>query len=329
VLVRFFRSSFPIQYLAAGIVALVIWATALPHPPPMPVPSGPVPFYRFFFDLLTTVPRLAVIAGFCVVTVSAFWLNRIVSSNELVPKNSSLTAFVFILMMSYAPSQLTLTPVNISVLLMLYLLQSLMISYNRKEPFDLVYAAGFFITVAALFYLPILILYGFLLTSFIVYRTPNWREWVSSLIGLLTPVLFLAVWYFWFDRTVAELGLFREYFSNISVQNPWNTPTTVIPASLVLVMSLVGLYHTVTHVSEKTVEIRKKIILLIWLVFWAILCIPLSGSLLVWHPGLLFLAFAPATSSFFLALRKPGRWEFLLWGFLLLVLVNSILAQIF
>jgi hypothetical protein len=329
VLVRFFRSSFPIQYLAAGIVALVIWATALPHPPPMPAPSGPVPLYSFFFDLLGTLPRLAVIAGFCVVTASAFWLNRIVSSNELVPKNSSLTAFVFILMMSYAPSQLTLTPVNISVMLMLYLLQSLMISYNRKEPFDLVYAAGFFITVAALFYLPVLILYGFLLTSFIVYRTPNWREWISSLIGLLTPVLFLAVWYFWFDRTITELRLFAGYFSSISVQNPWDTFRTAIPGCLVLVMSAVGVYHTVMHVSEKTVEIRKKTILLNWLVFWAILCIPFSGSLLGWHPGLLFLAFAPATSSFFLALRKPGRWEFLLWGFLLLILVNSLIAQVY
>ena len=156
------------------------------------------------------MPVLASFLGLLLVLASGYWLNVILSSNEIIPKNSSLAAFLFVLLSFCIPGQLTLTPINISILLLIYLLKSLFQAYTRTEPVDLAFTTGFTIAIASLFYLPIIFFYGFLLTSFIVYRSMNWREWISSLIGLITPGLFLVTYYFWKETVGIKVN---EYIS--------------------------------------------------------------------------------------------------------------------
>jgi hypothetical protein len=325
VLVRFFRTSFATQYIAAGLFALAAWAAVLPDPPPMPEPSGPVVLYSLLYKLLSGSPILASLAGLAVVITSAFWLNLLLTRHEIVQKSSSLASFLFILMMCSHPGLMTLNPVNISVLLFLSLLKSLLESYNRPEPVDLMFSAGFMITFASLFYLPSILFYGFLLTAFLVYRTVKWREWAGSFVGLVTPLMFLAAYWFWTDRLTDVALEYSAYFNRISIENTWRTADRIIPAIFILVFAFIGMAYNFSHLSERTVETRKKLILLSWMVVWTAAAFPFAGGLLFFHPAIAFPALALFLANFYLGKKKPFRWELLLWAFIFTIALNQAL----
>jgi putative flippase GtrA len=151
---RFFRSGFVTQYLAIGIIGLLLWGRAFIDPPAMPAPDGPVPMYSLIYSLLHSLPHVAVILGFILTLASAYLLNRLLTRNEVLLKNSSLSSLIFIALMSYFPFLLTLHQVSIAALFLLMILERLYRAYSRSESLELTYVAGFMIGIASLFYLP-------------------------------------------------------------------------------------------------------------------------------------------------------------------------------
>ncbi len=327
-LVRFFRSSFAGQYIAAGVFAAVLWAFVLPAPPPMPEPSGPVILYQLLYRLLSGYPLVASVAGFFVMLVSAFWVNLLFSKHELITKNSSFAAFLFIVLSCWHPSLMTLTPVNLSVLFFLSVIQSMLLAYNRPEPVDLTFSAGFMIMAASFIYIPSLFFYGFLLTTFLVYRTVKWREWMGSFIGLFTPLLFMAVYWFWTDRFVEVITEYGRYFSTFLFRNPWSDAGLWVPALFFLVLTLAGFSFNFSHLQEKTVETRKKMLLLIWLAVWTLITSLYAGPLLVCHSLLAVPAIVPFISNLYLTRKRTLWWELFLWAFILVIGVNLALNLI-
>jgi len=328
VLVKFFRSSFATQYIATGILGVALWVLLIPAPPLMPAPSGPVPLYAVLYNLLSGLPVVASFLGLVIVLVSAFWLNDILTRNEIIPKNSSLAAFLFVLLSFCLPGQMTLTPVNISILLLIYLLRSLFQAYTKTEPVDLAFTTGFMIAIASLFYLPMVFFYGFLLTSFIIYRSMNWREWFSSLIGLITPGLFLATWYFWKETTIIKVKEYIGFITQVTFSNPWNNTATILPSAFVILFAILGLWYSLNHISEKTVEIRKKIILLFWLIVWTVITFPFAHQNLLIHSGIAMISISALTGNFYLALKKTRIWSLVIWAFIITLFITEILNSL-
>ena len=148
-MIRFFKSSFIIQYCAICITGLILWGRAFFEPPLFPEPEGFVPFYSFLYSLLSGFPLIQVISGYLVVIGSTLILNHVLYNQSIVQKSSSLAAFIFIILMSYHPELHTIQPVNIAVFFLLLILNQLLQSYNKEEPVDLIYSAGFFVAIGS------------------------------------------------------------------------------------------------------------------------------------------------------------------------------------
>jgi len=172
-LIKYFKSSFPGQYITIAVVGLIIWVLPVINPPQMPAPEGPVPLYILLYNWLSGMPYLAMAAGFLLVLFEAIWLNYLSTRHDLVQHNTSMASFMFILFVSILPAYLTLTPANITILLLILTLRSLFGAYNQVEANEQVFTAGFFVALASFFYLPSLLLYGFLVVCFIIFRTPD------------------------------------------------------------------------------------------------------------------------------------------------------------
>src|ERR1035437_1483732 len=127
---RFFRSGFATQYIAIGIIGILLWSRAFFSPPGMPPPDGPVPLYELIYALLNTSPHAASLIGFILTLLSAFLLNRLLTRNEVVLKNSSLSALIFIALMSYFPFLLTLHQLSIATFILIMILERLNKSYS-------------------------------------------------------------------------------------------------------------------------------------------------------------------------------------------------------
>lgn|GEM_PF-252251 len=325
--IKFFKSSFFSQYLATGVIGLSLWLRAFFEPPSLPVPYGPVPLYTLIYDLLDPVPRLAVILGFLLVLVEMFWFNLILNKHELVLKNSTLSALVFIILMSFYPEILILNPVNISVLFLLVIMYNLLISYKKPEHLDRTFAAGFFISVTSMFYIPFLLWFGLVIISFILFRSGKWRQWVSFLIGLLTPYLYLAAFYFWKDNLPEKVNEYAVFIYKVfSFPNPFQYDFHIL-GGLTLMLTIYGFFIFKSRPIEKTVEIRAKINLFLWIILFSILSFSFSGSMAVYHPVIAAPAFALVITCALLPIKKPVRIELLLIIYFLLILANNLVVH--
>jgi putative flippase GtrA len=278
------------------------------------------------YALLHGSPRAASMIGFILTLLSAFLLNRLLTSNEVVLKNSSLSALIFIALMSYFPFLLTLHQLSIATFILLMILERLYKSYSKSESLELTYVAGFLIGIASLFYLPFILFFFFLLISFIIFRNIDWHEWVGSFIGLATPYIFLSVYYFWFDEWMIIAHEYQHFFMISFDPAPFREPTFLILSGIVLVLLVLGLITGLSRLSEKTIEIRKKTILLIWLIPVMILSIFFSASLLKYHLLISFITLSGFLSMYLLKIRNTFWQELIFVGLLVILLLNNLLS---
>jgi hypothetical protein len=321
---RFFRSSFFSQYLAIIIAGLLLWSRAFFIPPLMPAAAGPVPFYKLLFLLLSEYPLIAVILGFLLNIGSAFFLNWILTKHEILPKNSSLAAFLYIFLVSYHPVFLTLHPVNICLFILLFVLEKLFDSYSREDPLELAYSAGFLIAAGALFYFPFLFFYAFVLIAFIAFRTLSPREWIGSFIGLVTPFIFLIVYYFWFDLVPVRLHEFLRSFIPGIDMTPLKSPGFMVFTIILAVLLLFGIFAGMSRISEKTIEIRRKTLLLVWLVVVVIPGFFFAGPLVTYQLLISFITVSALLSIYILRLKETFWQEVVLGLLILFVLIHNL-----
>ncbi len=321
--IKFFKSSFFIQYLVIGITGLCLWISAFITPPGMPAPEGPVPLYSLCYQMFHGMPLLATVIGFCLLLAETYWLTRILSHHELVLKNSSLSALVFLVMMSFLPDQLTLNPINIALGFMILILHHLLISYNKPEHLDRIFAAGFFTAIASMFYLPFILWFVFVIVSFLVFRAGNWRAWMAAFIGLITPFLYLAVWHFWHNELVVKALEFPIFFGHFLVfPNPFHADFWML-SGFTLLLALWGIF-LFQGGPQKTVEIRVKTNILLWTLVFTLLSFVFSRSMAIFHPALAMPALAMVITGTLIGLKKTRVAETILLVYFFSVLLNNL-----
>jgi hypothetical protein len=323
VFIKFFKSSFFSQYLVIGIIGTCLWLNAFINPPGMPAPEGPIPLYSLLYFLLSDKPVLASISGFIIVLAETYWLTRILSKHELVLKNSSLSALVFLVLMSFLPEQLTLNPINISMVFMMLILYHLLISYNKPEHLDRIFAAGLFTSLASLFYLPFLFWFFFVVISFLLFRALNWRSWIAAVVGLSTPFIYLAVWYFWQDQFLLRMYEYPAFFRQILIfPNPFH-PDFWILSGYTLILAVWGIFYFSSG-PEKTVELRAKTNILLWTIVFTIISFTYTRSFAIFHPALAMPAVTMVITGMLTNLKKTRVAEIILLIYFLGILLNNL-----
>jgi len=324
VFIKFFKSSFFIQYLVIAVIGLSLWISAFIEPPGMPAPEGPVPLYALLYHIFINQPFLSTLVGFLLVIAETYWLTTILSHHELVLKNSSLSALVFLVLLSFLPGQLALNPINISLGFMILILYHLLISYNKPEHLDRIFAAGFFTAIASLFYVPFLLWFVFVIISFLVFRAGNWRAWLAGLIGLVTPFLYLAAWYFWQNELIARMYKYLDFFSHILVYpNPFHTDFWIL-SGFTLLLALWGILYFRAGKVEKTVEIRAKTNILLWTLVFTMISFVYARSMAIFHPALAMPAMSMVITGTLTHLKKTRVAEIILMIYFFAVLLNNL-----
>lgn len=321
--IAFFKSSFFSQYLVIAMIGMVLWIQAFVLPPGMPVPDGEVPLYAMVYNSLKEFPFIATLLGFILVLAETYFIASMFSKHELVLKNSSLSALVFIVMMSFFPTLLTLTPVNISVGFLIIILHQILIFYNKPEHLDRVFLAGFITSIASLFYLPFILWFVFIIISLLVCRAGSWRAWSAAFIGLTTPFVYMAVWTYWQDNFIVIFSQYILFFSRIDfLPNPFNIGYYIL-GGYTLLLSVWGiLFHQKT--TDKVVEIRAKSNVLMWTLFFVMVSFVFSRSLAVYHIALAIPALTMVITRTLTGLKKTRLAEAILLIYFLMVLANNL-----
>lgn len=249
-MVKLFQRDRLIQGVLILVLLVLLWIRPMIEPSAMLRGEHPAVLYALLCDLLAGQARLAVIVAMLLSLAEGVMLNVLLTSVGLVPQNSLLPTFLFVL--ATGASATTLTPTLLVAGCMMGCLHFLMVRGTQLAlSTHRVCAATTLIGLATLFHQPAIC---FLLTYLVVaanFRLYGWRDWMLMLLGLFAPyVLLLAVLYLngstphWWDETLASLSGFGFDMGHAS-------PLHIVCTTLMGLLFLYALAHWLAHRSER------------------------------------------------------------------------------
>lgn len=245
------------------------------------------------------------IAGI-LIYIQAIVFNRVVNNHALLTKPSFLPALLFITSASLFEPFLILSPTLICNFLLILIMDKLLKIGKSPNAIMIMFDVGIFIALGTLIYFPFVVMLLLIWLSLLLYRSFNWREWVSGLIGFATIIFFLAIFYYWNDN----LGMFYKIWLPLKNKFPsafkiqYNDYLVLVPVTIMMVLAMIQLRE---NFFRSFISTRKAFQMLFFMFLIAILSFYTKSNFKLYHfllcvpPGAVLLAyyFSNATKRWF------------------------------
>ena len=325
-LIRFFRSSFIIQYIALVLLTAALWAPGFIRLPVAMELNGLVaPLYHLAAKLAGLAEIISPLATVIIVFVSALTLNNILIFHDLAPKNDLLPALIFIILMGSSPETLGFSPVVMTIPFFAWFLHTIFQVNDEPENYMAVFNASILISVISMVSPEMILLFFLIWIMLLIFGTFNGRNLVISLIGLLVPYLYLGVYYFYTDQLPDALQAYRQYI--LSQAGPhfrvdyWQLAAWAIFIFLMLAPAFLRITSTL---GVTNINFRKKMAATAWFLVFSIPLIFSSGPLE--SHNLLFLPASVMIAHYFSLFKKPVWQEIVLAVFLVVIILHQYLT---
>ena len=326
-IIRFFKSSYLPQYVALILIGMALWAPALFWSDPDSKEHIDLlePGYHLLLSLFPNYTFIGILFSFLITMGTALLFNFVLEKHDLTSRNSLLPAFVFIVFTGLFPELHGLHQSLIPTLLILLLLNNILEMYNVDEGYTQIFYAGVLIAIASLFSFQSLFYILLVFLAFFVFRIYTWREWIIVLLGVVNVYLLLGVYLFWTDKLNLALQNYGIYFTEISFykfQGPYDFISLLL-ITMTIILSLWSLLKVLVRYSDHILVIRKKITVILWFFFTAVLITIISGRANETFNYLLITALASITCIGLVQLKKTIWMDVTLGIFLILALINN------
>lgn len=224
-MLRFFQSYFPYQYVSLLGLLLLIRLPLLLHPFPLLIPelnwmivgeqiSQGNLLYRDIWDSISPLSALVYWgidsvfgrsplalhgAALLVSVFQIVYFNYLTNNRDLYPDRSFWPGLIYMLFMHISFDCLTLSPVLMSTSFLLLAFGTLIRQMDRRGATDEVFEVGFYIGIAALFYLPSALFIIWAALSLLFYTGATFRQYSLSIFGFLFPFATTVLFYYLYD----------------------------------------------------------------------------------------------------------------------------------
>jgi hypothetical protein len=295
-LINFFKSSYPTQYLLLLLVSGILWLPSFLYPPE--IVTGEItaaPAYDLIIRLLSAYPLLLIITGYLLLITGGFLLNVVMISHDLVSKNSLLPALVYVIFMSIHTESLTLTQSLLSAIFIILALNELFKLYELTDALKSVLTIGLLLSSASLFNFSCILLFPFIFASLLIVRIGTWRDWVVPIIGFLIPYLYLWTYYFITDQLPFVYSPYIDYFNHLfNFQLDFRDWGLAIEGAILVIFVIPALFKTISLLNKYNIVTRRRLSISFWLFIFCIIAALLPGDLvlnnLYFIPGVIFVA---------------------------------------
>ncbi|MBB6502339.1 DUF6427 family protein [Pedobacter cryoconitis] len=304
-----FKTLNPINLLLLFAYTFFMRISILIHPPERLNFEFLEPYTKFLIQIPIgdnfSVTTNILIAGI-LVYIQAILFNRIVNNHTLLTKPSFLPALLYITAASLFGPFLILSPVLLCNFMLILVMDKLLKIGKSPNAIMLMFDIGIFIAVGTLMYFPFVMMLLLIWLSLLLYRSFNWREWVSGLIGFLSVIFFLAVFYYWNDN----LGMFYKIWLPLKNKFPsmfkimYNDYLVLVPVGIIMVLATLQLRE---NFFRSFISTRKAFQMLFFMFLIAVLSVYTKPNFKLYHfllcvpPGAVLLAyyFSNATKRWF------------------------------
>ncbi len=324
---RLFNSKNVYSAILIPIIAFLFWMEPLKAPASLAVypGEGMMPLYTFFAKFYTGSSIWPVLTGFILILLNSLILSMLSYEFQFLQHRTFLPGILYVSIVSSFPSLQTFHPVYPATLFVLISVYYIFSTYHRRNEISSTFNASFFLSIGALFYLPVLMLLPLIWISiFVLQKNDNWRLLVIPLIGISLPWLILWSFLFVSGSDQAFISSIFQGMKSVNNQFIFNIGFLVITAFIFL-LSAFGSITLINSVNIRKMSTRKYFIILYWMLGFSIpsaFLLPSTGL------GVIALSTIPVSfliSHFFMA-GKRGFWrEFLFLLFLLTLVANHLL----
>jgi len=330
-MIRFFKNSYLPQHITLFMLAVLLWIPAFLSPTNHLIfeKSYTSPLFPAFMEMLGKKHLLVTLFNFAVVFSGAILANYILEKNDLIPRNSLLAAFFFILLLSQVDFSIH-NPGYIVVFILLTMLLYILGIYKIPEPYIQVFNSGLLISIASFFYFPSAVFLLFVWIIFVTYRLYYWREWVILPIGAITLFILIWTYYFLSDQMKEALEGYSAFlnFKMTFGPTPDLSVSKIIVYMIIILLFLWSLLKILRHYGDKILIVRKRVTVLIWFFLLMFISLLLSGFDLLTHQ-VLFMASMSLLICIGISYAKKLIWlDIFTGGLTILILVEKYLIFI-
>ena len=324
---RLFNSKNVYSAILIPIIAFLFWMEPLKAPASLAVypGEGMMPLYTFFAKFYTGSSVWPVLTGFILILLNSLILSMLSYEFQFLQHRTFLPGILYVSIVSSFPSLQTFHPVYPATLFVLISVYYIFSTYHRRNEISSTFNASFFLSIGALFYLPVLMLLPLIWISiFVLQKNDNWRLLVIPLIGISLPWLILWSFLFVSGSDQAFISSIFQGMKSVNNQFIFNIGFLVITAFIFL-LSAFGSITLINSVNIRKMSTRKYFIILYWMLGFSI-----PSAFLLPSTGLGVIALSTIPVSFlishFFKAGKRGFWrEFLFLLFLLTLVANHLL----
>jgi hypothetical protein len=236
-----------------------------------------------------------VVAGL-IVYVQAILFNRVVNNHGLLSKPGFLPALLYVTSASLFMPFFILSPTLICNFLLIWIMDKVLKIGKSPNAIMIMFDIGMIIAVGTLIYFPFIVMLLMLWLSLLLYRSFDWREWLSGLIGFMTIFFFLGVYYYWND----SIPMFYKIWLPLGNKFPsvfkinYNDYLVLVPVLIMMVLASLQLRE---NFFRSFISTRKAFQMLFFMFILAILSFYTKPDFRLYHfllcvpPGSVMLAY--------------------------------------
>ncbi len=322
-LIRIFRSAWFLQYLLLFVLAGVLWGLVFVFPANF-VTGGVFTTFGWLDDFSIANPPLSMALMLVLLVAEAVLLNFILGIHRLMDHKQLVAAALYLILMGSSPLMAQPNIMLVVNLVMIVLLHVVLSLFGQQEPYSRLFDAGLLLGIASLIYLPSIFFLFFLLVALMIFQLFHWREWLIPIIGLATPFIFVAVWFFRTDQLLIQYDFFISKVTFIQPEIfPLSAPYLVI-WFLLLLLFFMGLPLSIRLFNDNTADVRKKFRVIAFMLIFALLSAFFAGADLKWHLHIAIIPLTVFITTYFM------RHKHSFWGEIIitLIFVAAIAARI-
>jgi hypothetical protein len=248
-------------------------------------------------------------------------LNIILNNNKMFGKASFTTALAFMILSGLFTNAYTFCPALVAASLVIWLFHNAMKLYNNAAAKILIFNIGFVASASVILYQPMLFVTITMLFAIAILRPFKTTEWLSFIIGIITPIYLLMAGLYLFD-TLPLLQKFipQIHFKIVINVNPWYW----MNVSTITLMAIAGLIVWYPNSSRMVIQIRKNWILMLILFILLISSILLFNSSKYLPEILSIIPLAAFVANFFLYPQRTIFINLILILAVIMIVYNNV-----
>ncbi len=249
IILRLFRPNLPTGYIVALVLAVIFWM----------VDWDAETSNKLYFSFRTVdLPGSKVvwkIAGLVLLFAQGLWLNHIHNVSGIFEERSNTVLLLYILFGSTIPATHSLSAPLIASTFLIPAWQQIFAIYNQHDVYRYDFNAALLAGIAALLYLPSILIVLVLWTALVVIRTIAVKDLIFSLLGMLIPVI-----YWWFAVFIMDSTFQFEFQQHLyGTYSEWNKTDLILAGVLILI----GVLGWGSSMGKVTMRRRNFYLLLI------------------------------------------------------------------